>query len=85
MTGTARPTLRLKTAEFDQLAAAVVGGSGPELAKKLGVGANHLYQIRNGHRTPGAYFIAAVHKAMPNVTFEQIFEVVEPVEAGEVA
>lgn len=86
MSGTNKPRLRLITAEFDKLAAAVIGAhTDRELAERLGVGANHLSQIRNGARTPGAYFIAAVRTAMPNVAFDQIFEVVEPVEAGDAA
>jgi len=91
MSGTARPRLRLRTAEFDKLAAAVTGArTDRELAEHLGVGANHLSQIRVGARTPGAYFIAAVQSAMPHVPFEQLFEVVEvdnsePVIAGDAA
>lgn len=88
MSGTDKPKLRLKTAEFDKLAAAVIGArTDRELAERLGVGANHLSQIRVGARTPGAQFIAAVRTAMPNVAFEQLFEVVEveTVPAGETA
>ena len=88
MSGNARPRLRLKTAEFDKLAAAVTGArTDRELAARLGVGANHLSQIRNGGRTPGAHFIAAVQSAMPNVPFEQLFEVFdsETVTAGDAA
>lgn len=86
MSGTDKPRLRLKTAKFDELAAAVIGArTDRELAERLGVGANHLSQIRVGARTPGAHFIAAVTSAMPNVPFEQLFEIVESVEASEVA
>jgi transcriptional regulator with XRE-family HTH domain len=86
MSGNARPTLRLRTEKFDELAAAVIGAPSPdELAQRLGVGANHLYLIRRGARTPGARFIAAVCTAMPNVPFEQLFETVEPVTAGDAA
>ena len=88
MSGTAKPRLRLRTAEFDKLAAAVTGArTDRELAAYLGVGANHLSQIRVGARTPGAHFIAAVRSAMPHVAFEQLFEVVdsEPVAAGDAA
>lgn len=80
MSGNARPKLRLRTEKFDELAAAVTGArTDRELADKLGVGANHLSQIRNHARTPGAQFIAAVTSAMPHVPFEQLFETVEPV------
>lgn len=86
MSGTDRPKLRLRTAEFDKLAAAVIGArTDRELAERLGVGANHLSQIRNGARTPGAHFIAAVSSAMPHVPFEQLFEIVETVDAGDAA
>lgn len=78
MSGNARPKLRLRTEKFDELAAAVTGArTDRELADKLGVGANHLSQIRNHARTPGAQFIAAVTSAMPHVPFEQLFETVE--------
>jgi transcriptional regulator with XRE-family HTH domain len=80
MSGTAKPTLRLRTEKFDELAAAVTGArTDRELAEKLGVSRNHLSQIRVHARTPGAVFIAAVCSAMPNVPFEQVFETVEPV------
>lgn len=83
MSGDAKPTLRLKTAEFDRLAAAIIRASSQrELAERLGVGENHLSQIRMGARTPGALFIARVKDAMPHVPFEQIFEVVEAAPAG---
>lgn len=78
MSGNASPTLRLRTEKFDELAAAVIGAPNPdELARRLGVGANHLYLIRRHARTPGAKFIAAVRTAMPNVPFELLFETVE--------
>jgi DNA-binding transcriptional regulator YdaS (Cro superfamily) len=89
MSGTDRPKLRLKTADFDKLAAAVIGArTDRELAEKLGVSPNHLSQLRVGARTPGEKFIAACRVTMPHVPFEQIFEVVEvvePVEAGDAA
>jgi transcriptional regulator with XRE-family HTH domain len=86
MSGNDRPKLRLKTEKFDELAAAVTGArTDRELAEKLGVGYNHLSQIRNHARTPGAQFIAAVCTAMPNVPFEHIFETVEPVATGDAA
>lgn len=86
MSGTGKPKLRLRTAEFDLLAAAVTGArTDRELAERLGVGANHLSQIRVGARTPGAHFIAAVRTAMPNVPFEQLFEIVDSAEAGDAA
>lgn len=86
MSGTARPTLRLKTEEFDLLAAAVTGArTDRELAEKLGVSYNHLSQLRTHARTPGGAFIAAVRAAMPNVPFEQIFETVDAVTAGDAA
>lgn len=86
MSGNARPTLRLRTEKFDELAAAVTGArTDRELAEKLGVGYNHLSQIRNHNRTPGAQFIAAVTTAMPHVPFEQLFETVEPAVAGDAA
>lgn len=89
MSGDARPTLRLKTEKFDELAAAVIGAANPaELARRIGVGENHLYLIRRHVRQPGAKFIAAVSSAMPNVPFEQLFETVESpaaIVAGDVA
>lgn len=82
MTGSDSPKLRLKKEEFDRLAAAVIGArTDRELAERLGVGANHLSQVRNGHRIPGAHFIAAVRTAMPHVPFEQLFEIVDPADA----
>lgn len=81
-----RPTLRLKTEEFDKLAAAVIGSStNKELAERLGVGEVHLSQLRNHRVSVGEKFIAACKVAMPNVTFEQLFEIVEPVAAGDAA
>jgi len=75
-----RPTLRLKTDEFDKLAAAVIGApSQKALAERLGFGEVHLSQLRNHRVGVGEEFIAACKIAMPNVTFEQIFEIVEPV------
>jgi len=86
MSGNARPTLRLRTEKFDELAAAVTGArTDRELADKLGVSYNHLSQVRNHARTPGAQFIAAVTAAMPHVPFEQLFETVEAVAAGDAA
>jgi transcriptional regulator with XRE-family HTH domain len=86
MSGNARPTLRLRTEKFDELAAAVTGArTDRELADKLGVSYNHLSQVRTGARTPGGQFIAAVIAAMPHVAFEDIFETVEPVAAGDAA
>lgn len=83
MSGNARPTLRLRTEKFDELAAAVTGArTDRELADKLGVSYNHLSQLRTGARTPGARFIAAVSTAMPHVPFEQLFETVEAVAAA---
>jgi transcriptional regulator with XRE-family HTH domain len=81
-----RPTLRLKTNEFDKLASAVIGApTQKELAERLGIGEVHLSQLRNHRRGPGEEFIAACKIAMPNVTFEQLFEIVESIPAGEVA
>lgn len=81
-----RPTLRLKTAEFDKLASAVIGApTNKELAEHLGVGEVHLSQLRNHRVSVGEKFIAACRIAMPNVTFEQLFEVVEPVATGDAA
>ncbi len=78
-----RPALRLRTDEFDKLAAAVIGApTNKELADRLGVGEVHLSQLRNHRCGPGEAFIAACKIAMPNVTFEQLFEIVEPVSAG---
>jgi transcriptional regulator with XRE-family HTH domain len=86
MSGNAKPTLRLRTEKFDELAAAVTGArTDRELADRLGVSYNHLSQIRNHGRTPGSQFIAAVCSAMPHVPFEQLFETVEPVAAGDAA
>lgn len=86
MSGNDRPTLRLRTEKFDELAAAVTGArTDRELAEHLGVSYNHLSQIRTHARTPGGAFIAAVRSAMPNVPFEQLFETVEPVAAGDAA
>lgn len=86
MSGNAKPTLRLRTEKFDELAAAVIGAPNPgELARRLGVGANHLYLIRRHARQPGAKFIAAVSSAMPNVPFELLFETVEPDAARDAA
>jgi hypothetical protein len=79
-----RPTLRLKTTEFDKLAAAVIGApSQKALAEQLGIGEVHLSQLRNHRASVGEKFIAACKVAMPHVTFEQIFEIVEPVTAGD--
>jgi hypothetical protein len=79
----ARPTLRLKTDEFDKLAAAVIGApTNKELAERLGVGEVHLSQLRNHRVSVGEKFIAACKVSMPNVTFEQIFEIVEPAASG---
>lgn len=78
MSGNARPTLRLRTEKFDELAAAVTGArTDRELADKLGVSYNHLSQIRNHRRRPGPQFIANVCTTMPHVPFEQLFEAVE--------
>lgn len=72
-----RPTLRLKTAEFDKLAAAVIGApTNKELAERLGIGEVHLSQLRNHRVGVGEKFIAACQTEMPNVTFEQLFEIV---------
>lgn len=73
---TGRPTLRLKTEEFDKLASAVIGApTNKELAKRLGIDEAHLSQLRRGRRSVGEKFIAACKVAMPNVTFEQIFAI----------
>jgi len=81
-----RPTLRLKTEEFDKLAAAVIGApTNKELADRLGVGEVHLSQLRNHRVGVGEKFIAACKTEMPNVTFEQLFEVVESGAAGDAA
>lgn len=81
-----RPTLRLKTDEFDKLAAAVIGApTNKELAERLGIGEVHLSQLRNHRVSVGEKFIAACKVAMPNVTFEQLFEVAEPVAQGDAA
>ncbi len=78
-----RPTLRLRTDEFDKLAAAVIGASSNrELAERLGIGEVHLSQLRNHRVGVGEKFIAACKTEMPNVTFEQLFEVVESSAAG---
>ena len=81
--GTGRPTLRLRTDEFDKLAAAVIGApTNKDLADRLGIGETNLSQVRNHRCSPGEAFIAACKVAMPNVTFEQIFEVIEPTGTG---
>lgn len=86
MSGEPKPRFRLRTAEFDKLAAAVTGArTGRELAGRLKISYNHLSQIRTGARTPGDRFIAAVTVAMPHVPFEQLFEIVEPVRSGDAA
>jgi hypothetical protein len=80
MSGNARPTLRLRTEKFDELAAAVTGATHrPRAGRAARRRRNHLSLIRNHARTPGAQFIAAVSSAMPHVPFEQLFETVEPV------
>jgi DNA-binding transcriptional regulator YdaS (Cro superfamily) len=85
-TASGRPTLRLRTDEFDKLAAAVIGApTNKALAERLGMDEAHLSQLRNHRRTPGEKFIAACKTAMPNVTFEQLFEIVEPVAASDAA
>jgi hypothetical protein len=79
-----RPSLRLKTEEFDKLAAAVLGEpTNRNLADRLGIGEVHLSQLRNHRRGPGEEFIAACKIAMPNVTFEQLFEIAEPPAASD--
>jgi len=86
MRANGHPTLRLKTDEFDKLAAAVIGApSDKELAERLGINPAHLSQLRNHHRSPGDKFIASCKIAMPNVTFEQLFEIVEPAATGDAA
>lgn len=86
MPGDAKPTLRLRTEEFDKLAAAITGArTDRELAERLGVSFNHLSQVRVGARTPGPQFIAAVRNAMPHVAFETLFDVVETSPAASTA
>lgn len=81
-----RPTLRLNTAEFDKLAAAVIGApSNKALAERLGIDEAHLSGLRRHRRTPGEKFIAVCMALMPNVTFEQLFDVVEPTAEGDAA
>lgn len=76
--------LRLRTAEFDKLARAILGQLPDwQIAERLGVNATHLSQLRTGNRNPGADFIAACKTAMPNVAFEDLFEVVAPEAAPE--
>lgn len=73
-----KPSLRLRVEEFDKLTAAVIGApTQGELARRLGVDPAHLSQLRTGKRAPGEVFIAAVKVAMPHVSFEQLFEVVD--------
>lgn len=81
-----RPTLRLKTEEFDKLAAAVIGApTNKELADRLGIGEVHLSQLRNHRVGVGEKFIAACKTEMPNVTFEQLFDIVESDTASDAA
>jgi transcriptional regulator with XRE-family HTH domain len=65
---------RLRTAEFDRLARALLGVSTDRaIAARLGVGPDTLSQLRHG-RTPSSGFMAAVKREMPGVPVEQVFE-----------
>lgn len=54
-------------------------------AEDLGIDHRHWSQLRTGSRNPGATVIAAIRKAMPNVPYEELWDVVEPAAAGDAA
>jgi hypothetical protein len=53
-----------------------------QLADRLGVDYRHFSSLRTGERNPGPQFIAMVRTAMPNVPFDDLFEVVDPARAA---
>lgn len=74
-----KPTLRLRADELDRAARVLWGPLNVrQLAGRLGVNYTHFSQLRTGERNPGPQFIARVRTEMPNVPFDDLFEVVGP-------
>ncbi len=72
-----KPTLKLRADALDGAARVLFGPLNVrQLADRLGVNYEHFSQLRTGKRNPGPQFIAMVCTAMPNVPFEDLFEVV---------
>lgn len=79
-----KPTLRLRADELERAARVLWGPlNGRELADRLGVDHRHFSQLRTGKRNPGSQFIAKVRTEMPNVPFDDLFEVVASDEQDE--
>lgn len=67
--------LRLKTAEFDQIARAVLGvKTDGEVAERLRTHPTTLSQYRTGRRPLPADFVAACKAAMPAVPLDSFVE-----------
>jgi hypothetical protein len=72
-----KPTLKLRADALDSAARVLFGPLNVrQLADKIGVNYEHFSQLRTGKRNPGPQFIAQVRTAMPNVPFDDLFEVV---------
>jgi transcriptional regulator with XRE-family HTH domain len=81
-----KPTLRLRADELDRAARVLFGPLNVrQLADRLGVDHRHFSQLRTGKRNPGPQFIAVIRTEMPNVPFDDLFEVVDSTEDGEAA
>jgi DNA-binding transcriptional regulator YdaS (Cro superfamily) len=69
--------LRLRTAEFDRLARAILGeDTDGKIAERLGTHFTTLSQYRRGARYVPAEFVAACKSEMPDVPIDAIFEAV---------
>lgn len=81
-----RATLRLRTEMFDERWRVIFGPMTiRQQAEDLGIDHRHWSQLRTGTRNPGATVIAAIRKAMPNVPYEELWDVVEPTTTGDAA
>lgn len=60
-----------RTTAFE--AADALGWSVGDLAKRSGIPASTLYEIRNGRRFVGPKTIPGIRKAFPQLSFEQLF------------
>jgi hypothetical protein len=78
-----KPTLKLRADALDNAARVLFGELNVrQLANRLGVDYRHFSSLRTGKRNPGPEFIAMVRTAMPNVPFDDLFEVVTDEDAA---
>lgn len=73
-------TLRLRASTWDDLCDSRQFMRESFIAAIVGVNTSHLYRLRHGQSRPGTKFIARAMSAFNDLSFDQLFEIVESTE-----